>query len=53
MDLFPPPNYLSQAVQGWPEFIPHKAAQVAQTVKNLSAIQETQVWSLGWEDPLE
>ena len=26
---------------------------VAQTVKNLSAIWETQVWSLGWEDPLE
>ena len=26
---------------------------VTQTVKNLSAIQETQVQSLGWEDPLE
>ena len=26
---------------------------VAQTVKNLPAIKETQVWSLGWEDPLE
>ena len=26
---------------------------VAQTVKNLPAMQETQVWSLGWEDPLE
>jgi len=26
---------------------------VAQMVKNLSAIQETQVQSLGWEDPLE
>jgi len=26
---------------------------VAQTVKNLPAKQETQVWSLGWEDPLE
>ena len=25
----------------------------AQTAKNLPAIQETQVWSLGWEDPLE
>ena len=22
-------------------------------VKNLSAMQETQVWSLGWADPLE
>ena len=26
---------------------------VAQTVKRLSAVQETQVQSLGWEDPLE
>ena len=26
---------------------------VAQTVKNLPAVQETQLWSLGWEDPLE
>ena len=29
------------------------AAPVAQMVKNLPAIQETQVRSLGWEDPLE
>ena len=29
------------------------ASLVAQTVKNLSAIPETQVQSLGWEDPLE
>ena len=27
--------------------------QVAQMVKNLPAMQETQVQSLGWEDPLE
>ena len=26
---------------------------VVQTVKNLPAMQETQVWSLGQEDPLE
>ena len=26
---------------------------MAQKVKNLPAMQETQVWSLGWEDPLE
>ena len=26
---------------------------MAQVVKNLPAMQETQVWSLGWEDPLE
>ena len=30
-----------------------KAGSVAQTVKNLPAMQETWVQSLGWEDPLE
>ena len=30
-----------------------EASLVAQTVKNLPAMQETQVQSLGWEDPLE
>ena len=29
------------------------ASLVAQTVKNLPAMQETQVQSLSWEDPLE
>ena len=29
------------------------ATLVAQMVKNISAMQETQVWSLGWEDPIE
>ena len=29
------------------------ASWVAQTLKNLSVMQETQVQSLGWEDPLE
>ena len=29
------------------------ASLVAQTVKHLSAMQETPVRSLGWEDPLE
>ena len=29
------------------------ASLVAQTVKNLPAVQETQVQSLGWEDPPE
>ena len=29
------------------------ASLVAQTVKNLSAMQETWIQSLGWEDPLE
>ena len=29
------------------------ASLVAQIVKNLPAMQETQVWSPGWGDPLE
>ena len=29
------------------------SAMVTQTIKRLSAMQETQVRSLGWEDPLE
>ena len=29
------------------------ASLVAQIVKNPPAVQETQVWALGWEDPLE
>ena len=31
----------------------HRASLVAQMVKNLPAMQETWVWSLGQEDPLE
>ena len=30
-----------------------RASLVAQTIKNLTAMQETQVLSLSWEDPLE
>ena len=30
-----------------------RAFPVAETIKNLPAMQETQVQSLGWEDPLE
>ena len=30
-----------------------RASPVTQMGKNLHAMQETQVWSLGWEDPLE
>ena len=30
-----------------------EASLVAQMVKNLPAMQETRVGSLGWEDPLE
>ena len=35
---------------GWQPF---GASLVAQSVKDLPAVQETWVWSLGWEDPLE
>ena len=30
-----------------------RASLVTQAVKNPPAIQETQIWSLDWEDPLE
>ena len=35
------------------EHLDKKASLVAHVVKNLPAMQETQVPSLGWEDPLE
>ena len=31
----------------------YRASPMAQWVKNLPAMQEMWVWSLGWEDPLE
>ena len=31
----------------------HRFSQVAQTIKNLPAMQKTWVQPLGWEDPLE
>ena len=31
----------------------HRTSLLAQTLKNLPAMQETQVRSLGWEDPRE
>ena len=34
-------------------YIFSQASLVAQLVKNLPAMWETWVWSLGWEDPLE
>ena len=33
--------------------VKERASLVAQTVKNLPAMRETWVQSLGWEDPLE
>ena len=38
---------------GYYRISPTGASLVAQMVKNLPAMQETQVQSLGWEDPLE
>ena len=35
------------------EFIAYYRMEVVQLVKNLLAMQETQVWSLGLEDPPE
>ena len=40
----------------WPfceNFSLYGSSLVAQMVKNLSAMQETQVQAMGWEDPLE
>ena len=37
-------NPLEKGIATW-------ASPVAQSVKNLPAVQETRVWSLGWEDP--
>ena len=34
-------------------FTKYGASPVAPSIKNLPAMQETQVQSLGWEDPLE
>ena len=36
-----------------PRYIIKLSSLVAQMVKNLPAMWETWVWSLGWEDPLE
>ena len=35
------------------DLLPLMASLVTQTVKNLPAVWETQVSSLGWEDPLK
>ena len=37
----------------WHVILGERASLVAQLVKNPPAMQETWVWSLGWEDPLE
>ena len=42
-------------LQSMPSWFWHFSSSflVAQLVKNLPAVQETWVWSLGWKDPLE
>ena len=44
-----------RGLRGWgcPSMYFYKDFPVAQTVKSLPAMQETQILSLGWEDPLE
>ena len=37
----------------FPSQIQGSVSLVAQMVKNLPVIQETLIWSLGWEDPLD
>ena len=37
----------------WSHSVPRGASLVAPTIKNLPEVQESQVPSLGWEDPLE
>ena len=37
----------------WVDFYKNMESLGAQMVKNLPAMQEIQVWSLDWEDPLE
>ena len=52
--LFPTPGDLpNPRIKTTSPVSPYWASLVAQSVKNLPAMQETQVWSLGWEDPLE
>ena len=43
--------YFGISLPDYPEL--HLRKPEAQTVKNLPAMQETHVRSLGWEDPLE
>ena len=48
-----PMMYTLNILQFYMSIIPLRGSLVAQTVKNLLAIQEIRVWSLGWKDSLE
>ena len=52
-DSFTPRFFCTGAKKLHAKRIPSGAPLVAQTVKNLPAMWETQFRSLGWEDPLE
>ena len=45
--------FFNENVDFFLNHILHGASLVAQLIKNLPAMQETWVRSLGWEDPLE
>ena len=49
----PDPGIKLQSLASPVLFFKRGASLVAQTVKNLPAVQEIWVQSLGWEDPLE
>ena len=51
--VFPAVSGLSLVVERWLLWLQIRASLVTQTVKNLPAMQETWVPSLGQEDPLE
>ena len=46
-------SFLSAEIHIMNTFDAKSASLVAKTIKNLPAMQETWVQSLGWEDPLE
>ena len=48
-----PGGLQSMGSQSWTRLSNFRASLVAQTVKHLPAMRETQVRFLGWEDPLE
>ena len=46
-------NYIYISVYIYIYIYIYTASLIAQLIKNSPAIQETSVWFLGWEDPLE
>ena len=44
---------VGKTMKSWVLTAGEKTSLIAHLVKNLLAMQETWVWSLGWEDPLE